>query len=82
MGTIMVFALLCRKKTMMTLFAAGQESLFNTVRNFFLSFLLLINALFYLINNPTKSKCNHSAIHGQTIGPIEKFISLKFLKFL
>ena len=42
MGTIMVFALLCRKKTMMTLFAAGQESLFNTVRNLFLSFLLPI----------------------------------------
>ena len=46
MGTIMVSALLCCKKTMMTLFAAGQESLFNTVRNFFLSFLLLINACF------------------------------------
>ena len=41
MGTIMVFALLCRKKTMMTLFAAGQESLFNTVRNFFISFSVI-----------------------------------------
>ena len=36
----------------------------------------------HLINNPAKSWCTHSAIHSQTIGPIEKFISLKFLKFL
>ena len=41
-----------------------------------------INVKINLINNPTKSWWTHSAIHGQTIGPIEKFISLKFLKFL
>ena len=51
MGTIMVSALLCRKKTMMTLFAAGQESLFNTVKNFFLTFLLLINVLYLKYNS-------------------------------
>ena len=36
----------CASVPQKTLFAAGQESLFNTVRNFFLSFLLLINACF------------------------------------
>ena len=36
----------------------------------------------YLINNPRMSWRTDTAIHGQTIGPIEKFISLKFLKFL
>ena len=35
-----------------------------------------------LINNPRMSWRTDTAIHGQTIGPIEKFISLKFLKFL
>ena len=52
--------------------------LFWSQTKFFLSHLIHM----YLINNPTKSWCTHSAIHGQTIGPIEKFISLKFLKFL